>query len=377
MSNQIDSRTGKPKINNPLKGWEKEKQRRQLSKAKVKANRDSRPRRRDWEDADDYPQVERIMPRGEMERRQQTQAVVQAASVGSTGVVIEVSSGLCRVAIEDRVLICTVRGSLTAQETGYTNVIAVGDEVQITEKGEQGVVEAILPRRTVLARPDGHLQQIIVANVDQLLIVGAWRNPPLWLELIDRYRITAARNDIQPILCINKIDLAEDRTACEELLTPYQQDGLTMLFTSAETGEGIAELRTLLKDRTTVLAGMSGVGKSSLLSQVQPGLNLKVSAISDYFKEGRHTTTQVSRWPMEQGGVVIDTPGIREFGLAGLEAAELASYYPEIDAYASQCRFADCSHQEEPDCAVRAAVQRGAIAAWRHKNYVALYQVLA
>jgi len=315
------------------------------------------------------------MPRGEQERRQQTQQAVRAATVTTQGTVIEVSSGLCRVAIADRIVLCTLRGSLTAHETGYTNVIAVGDQVEISEKGDRGVVEVILPRRNALARPDvfySHLQQVIVANVDQLLIVAAWREPQIWLELIDRYRITAARSEIQPVLCINKIDLAEDRAAAPALLRPYQADGMTILFTSAETGEGIAELRALLQDRTTVLAGMSGVGKSSLISQVQPGLNLKVSEVSDYFGEGKHTTTQVSLWRLAQGGVVIDTPGIREFGLAGLDAAELPAYYPEIAALASQCRFANCTHSQEPDCAVREAVHQGSLADWRYKNYLKL-----
>ena len=230
------------------------------------------------------PQTERVMPRGERERRR---AVMTAAltrldqeqgapdgltaqkTEGVQGVVVEVSSSLCRVDVEGQDLLCGLRGSLSAQETGFTNVVAVGDRVTVSPDGAgRGVVEAVLPRRSVLARPDvfaSHLQQVIVANADQLLIVASWREPPVWLELIDRYLIAADRHNLSAVICINKVDLAADEAVCRAELRPYLDLGYRVLFTSALSGVGVDELRGLLRDKTTVLAGLSGVGKSSLL----------------------------------------------------------------------------------------------------------------
>jgi ribosome biogenesis GTPase len=307
--------------------------------------------------------------------------------VGQQGVVVEVSSSLCRVDLEGRELTCALRGSLTAEETGYTNVVAVGDRVMVAENGsEQGIVEAVLPRRSVLARPDvyssggrtidRHRLQLVAANVDQLLIVASWRNPHFWPELVDRYLITAQRNDLLPIICVNKVDLAEEIAECRAGLEPYLKLGHRVLFTSALTGEGVSRLRQALFARSTVLAGMSGVGKSSLLAAVQPGLELRTAAVSERSGEGRHTTAQVSLVWLEGGGAVVDTPGIREFGLSGLLRDELVHFYPEIAAVEKGCRFNNCSHTHEPDCAVKAAVKRGDLSPTRYHSYEQIYQDL-
>lgn len=387
-------------------GWEKEALRRSLKKAgkqvQVKANRDERPRRKDWinADVDELENTgsltqERIMPRGERERRQavmerakrlQAGLASESASAengsdsipdGLRGVVIEVSTGLCRVDMGNRVLLCALRGSLSAESTGFTNVIAVGDEVVISENGsEQGVVEQVLPRRSILARPDvhdSHLKHVIVANVDQLLIVGSWREPHLWLELVDRYLISAERDNLEPIVCVNKIDLAANRDEVTTLLRPYRELGIDVIYTSIISGEGIDVLRERLIGSSTVLAGLSGVGKSSLLSTIQPGLNLRVGAVSEDNLQGQHTTTQALMTRLAAGGCVVDTPGIRRFGLSGLAKSELAEYYPEFAVHVANCRFDDCTHHSEPDCAVREAVRRGKIADWRYKNYLKLY----
>jgi ribosome biogenesis GTPase len=175
---------------------------------------------------------------------------------------------------------------------------------------------------------------------------------------------------------MNKIDLAEDRTACEQALRPYAQLGYRVLLTSAVRGEGIDELRQMLRDRMTVLAGLSGVGKSSLLAAVQPGLSLRIAETSVRRHEGRHTTTQVSLLKLEMGGLVADTPGIREFGLSGLRKAELAAFYPEILAQQGGCQFANCSHRHEPGCAVQDAVRRGRVSAMRYDSYQKIYDTL-
>jgi ribosome biogenesis GTPase len=360
-----------------------------------------------WDDPDafydlDISTVERVMPRGERERRQtvwsaalqafkeeidedgdedDAEDIWQVEDVPSLrGVVVEVSSSLCRVDLGGRSLLCTLRGSLSAEETGFTNVVAVGDEVVVSANGsDQGVVERVLPRRSALARPDvfrNHLQQVIVANADQLLVVAAWRDPVIWPELIDRYLITARRNNLTPIICVNKIDLAENAAECRAKLQPYLDLGYHVVFASALNGQGIGEVRKLLRGQTTVLAGMSGVGKSSLLAAVQPGLQLRVSEVSEDSGEGRHTTSQVTMLKLSIDGFVVDTPGIREFGLRDLRRDDLAGFYPEITAAATGCRFDDCSHTHEPGCAVKLAVQHGRLSAMRYHNYQKIYHTL-
>ncbi|MEZ4662058.1 MAG: ribosome small subunit-dependent GTPase A [Caldilineaceae bacterium] len=344
---------------------------------------------------------ERMMPVGEQERRRQLETALfhQPQNLASEaekddatddddvllaetieGRVIEVSSGLCRTATANGTLLCTIRQGLRTTETGFTNVVAVGDQVRVRElDAENGVVEQVLPRRTVLARPDvfyNHLRQILVANADQLLIVAAWREPMIWFELIDRYLIAAERAQLPVVLCVNKIDLADDRRQCLAALQPYFNLDVHVILTSAETGEGIDELRALLSQRVSVLAGLSGVGKSTLLSAVEPGLNLRVSHVSDRKHEGRHTTTQASWHNLAAGGAVVDTPGIRDFGLAGLYKQDLAAFFPEIAAKAADCRFRNCTHIQEAGCAVSKAVRRGEIAESRYHSYVCIYPTL-
>lgn len=363
----------------------------------VKRNRKpKRVRCKDWipdslDDLDalyDLPQRERIMPRGVAEaaprgapdRVQDAVAETSDAADGQQGIVVEVSSGLCRVELGKHSLICSVRGTLSAEESGFTNILAVGDEVIVSEDGaERGVVEAVLPRRTLLTRPDfshdgyrlhgRRLQQVIVANADQLLIVASWQDPALWPELIDRYLITAERNGLAPIICVNKVDLAEDAKVCQEKVAPYINLGYRVLLTSALDGRGLKKLRKVLRGHLTALAGLSGVGKSSLLLALQPDLALRVGEVSDYSHAGRHTTTQVNLIELEGTGRVVDTPGIREFGLDGLRRAELVHFYPEILAVAGQCAFRDCSHLHEPGCAVQAALETGQVSTMRYKNY--------
>jgi len=395
--------------------YKEEKAAQQMRKQAPKPPKTGRVRRKDWLLADvadldlydelDLPERERVMPRGEQERRRANLATTavqpapadhRAATPGAAaessiesensvgkrqrGIVVEVSAGLCRVNLGERMALCTVRSTLKAADTGYTNVVAVGDEVMVSVNGaKQGIVEKVLPRRSALARPDvfyGHLQQVIAANVDQLLIVASWREPAIWPELIDRYLIGAERNRLTPIICINKIDLADDPRAPEKKLTPYTTLGVRVLFTSAQTRVGLDALREVLHGKTSALAGLSGVGKSSLLSAVEPGLNLRTADVSDRRHEGRHTTAQVTLHPLSTGGFVVDTPGIREFGLSGLRQSELVRFYAEIAAQATRCRFADCSHTREPGCAVKLAVRQGRISEMRYQSYRKIYRDL-
>jgi ribosome biogenesis GTPase len=245
--------------------------------------------------------------------------------------------------------------------------------VLVSLNGEKrGVVEHVLPRSNQSSRPDafyGNLQQTVAANVDQLLVVASWRDPHIWPELIDRYLIAAERSGVAPHLCVNKIDLADSLEEVEMLLKPYRELDLTVLLTSAERGDGVGALRALLDGRVTVLAGLSGVGKSTLLSAVEPSFQLRTGAVNEDRHQGRHTTSQAIMLPLGDKSYVIDTPGIREFGLVGLRRQDLITHYPELVALAGRCRFSDCSHQHEPDCAVRQAAQHGAVSSMRLDSY--------
>lgn len=375
-----------PKQPDVLRNMQKEERRRSLRRV-TKRNRQERlPRRRDWMDSlgEDHG-YERVMPRGERERRRAVEALMASAPEqapaaerepkrGLRGQVIEVSAGLCRVKAGRITLLCSLRGSMSAAETGYTNVVAVGDRVVVQEDGSgQGVVEEVLPRRNQIARPDPfytHLRQVLVANVDQLLVVASWRDPHFWPELVDRYLIAAERSGVTPVLCVNKVDLADSLAEVNQTIAPYRELAYQVILTSAETGYNLPGLRELLANKVTALAGLSGVGKSSLLSGIYPTLDLRVGEVNQERHQGRHTTSQVRMLSLGSGGAVIDTPGIREFGLAGLQGADLIAYYPELREAAARCRFSDCSHAHEPGCAVREGAAQGRISAVRLDSYL-------
>lgn len=374
-----------------IKGAKKAERRKQLRSANKKMKRsapEKRTRRRDWmpahldvDEMDDWEQTERIMPLTESERRRTIEQMAfhrapnepgepEAIPDGLAGRVIEAGKGIYRVDLGDEVVLCGLRGSISAEASGYLNPVAVGDEVIVNADG--AVIDHVLPRRSVIARPDTyytHMQQILAANIDQVLVVAAWRSPQIWLEMIDRYLVFAARNELTALICVNKADLIEDEAEFASTLAPYRALGYTVIRTSVVSGEGIAELREHLHGQATVLSGMSGVGKSSLIAMVQPGLELRTSDVSEFWGEGMHTTTQATWLKLGEAGAVVDTPGIREFGLAGLEPDELTAFFPEIEAAASGCRFRDCQHISEPGCAVSRAAEQGEIAASRYHSY--------
>lgn len=362
-----------------------------------------RARQKDWTgrsseqewDEVDHESLERVMPRDERDRRKAIDQVLTASPQeveppeplepileveGETALVTAVAGMSAKIELDGLERPATIRGLLTELDTGYINPVAVGDRVTLTEDGAGAwAIESVLPRSTILARPDPFLaprQQVIAANVDQLLIVSSWREPDLWPELIDRYLIAAALSEISPIVCINKADLIDDLREHEAATRVYQDMGYRTLATSALTGEGIAKLRDELIGKLTVVVGLSGTGKSSLMSAVQPGLDLRIGEISQAHHQGRHTTTQASMYRLDGGGYVADTPGIREFGLAGLTLGELPLYFPEIDELAAECRFSNCAHLEEPKCAVRMAEEEGRIFPSRVASYRAIFDEL-
>jgi ribosome biogenesis GTPase len=342
----------------------------------------------------DLPEIERILPSGREEERAKLrtkvdQEITSEPSLGQQpepeeewqpGTVTRISTSIYHVDLGKQTLLCGVRGSLSASQTGYTNVVAVGDEVLVSPgDAGHGIIERVLPRRTVLGRPDvfiEDLSQILVANVDQLLIVAAWEEPPVWLELIDRYLIAAAEGKLESLICLNKIDLAASEQYYRDEMSVYENLGYTVVYTSVVMGQGIDELTDHLIGQSTVLAGQSGAGKSSLLNAVQPGLELRVAEVSQYSGAGRHTTTQVSLLKLDRGGYVVDTPGIRELGLITTHRHELVLHFPEIAKLVGQCQFTDCTHTHEPGCAVIEAVEEGRIPWSRYASYQTIYESL-
>ncbi len=376
-----------------MKNHEKarERQQHQAARKQQKAPKQQRKVERWSETDDDVVLHERIMPRDDRDRRravaqtaaQRTQPVPSSdtsVSEYEEGLVTEVSTGMCRVDTGERTVLCRIRNHLRAEDSGYTNVVAVGDRVEFRGDGAGGgMIEAVAPRHSVLARPsvdNPHVRQIIVANADQVLIVASWREPAIWFELVDRYLVGAARDNLKAVICVNKVDLVEDYAACAAALQPYQELGIEVILTSAQEGIGIDALREVIHNRVSVLAGLSGVGKSSLLAAAQPGLELRTADVSTRKHEGRHTTTQATLVRLKDGGVIIDTPGIRTFGLSGLSRDDLAQYFPDIAVLAPHCQFGNCAHLKEQGCAVVAGVAQGEVARTRYASYEALYQTL-
>jgi ribosome biogenesis GTPase len=291
------------------------------------------------------------------------------------GKVIRVDSGASQVDTPAGLVRCVVRGRLTETKTQDKRLLAVGDDVRVQLLGPgSGAIEEILPRRTKLSRRSvGHerREQVVAANIDQVVIVTSLAEPPLKLNLVDRYLVAADNGGLGAVICINKVDLAlGDRAPAEALLRPYHAMGYPVIWTSARTGEGIDELKRHLAGRSSVMAGASGTGKSALLNAVEPGLELRSGEISSATGKGRHTTTFSSLLPLGGGGYVIDTPGIREYTLWEVDPAALDRHFPEIDALRSGCRFANCTHSHEPDCAVKAASESGKIDPRRYESYL-------
>ena len=293
---------------------------------------------------------------------------------------LSIGPGSCKVRSADKEYQCVLRGILTAKDSRRQAVLAVGDKVFFSVLGDdQGAIEQVDQRRTVLARqgtgPRRRLQHIIAANVDQAVIVVSTREPTLRPRLIDRYLVAAEYGELEAVVCINKIDLDPEGSYVPSLQM-YRSLGYPAIATSATDGIGLDELRELLRDKTSVLAGQSGVGKSSLLSAIEPDLELKTIRVSSKTGKGQHATKAASLLTLSFGGYVIDTPGIRQFSLWDVPAVDLAGSYPEIAHFGQDCRFQPCSHIKEIDCAVKAALENGQIFPTRYESYVSLYEVL-
>jgi len=282
-----------------------------------------------------------------------------------------------------RLLECYLRGRLFEDSTGsFRNQIAVGDRVELDPVGEvKGVIHRVLPRERALVRlvPGREARlHVLAANVDQIVIVSALVDPPYKAGLVDRYLVIAHHAGIAPALCLNKIELGDagTREKAREVFSIYRSLGYPFLETSAKTGAGIEELRSLLAGKRSVLVGHSGVGKSKLAAAVQPGIPLSSGEV-DRRGRGRHTTTASTLFPLDFGGELVDTPGVRELSIRHVKREELEGCFPEIRPFLGRCRFTSCSHIPEPGCAVKAALDERAIARQRYESYCRLYRELS
>ncbi len=364
-------------------------------RADFRKNRNPRTRQRHWKEqltdqdaADKHVSSERVSGKGDLTRRrtvvgQQAQGDDTSLSVQRQvadaclgGRVISIHGLTNLVETEDGQLYqCATRRLLKTMMTDQRHVVAVGDRVAFrpapnmgaTAAGE-GMIERIEPRHGTISRNSKGRQQIIVTNVDQALLIASAAQPDIKPHLIDRMLVVAEKTGIRPIICINKIDLV-DAAELQPLVGVYSQLGYVVLPLSAVTGQGIERLRRMLRGRQSVVVGQSGVGKSSLLNAVEPGFGLQVREVSDGNEKGRHTTTTARLLRLAGGGHVVDTPGIRQFELWDTSPEEVAGCFRDLRPFVSKCRFPDCTHRHEANCAVKDAVADDLLDARRYESY--------
>lgn len=323
---------------------------------------------------------ESVVAKGDLSRNRTVRVTDGEATVPGArhGVVVALRGLYAHVDDGSQLCLCTVRRMLRTRLINERHPITVGDRVTFVGEDPEdprcatGVIEAVAPRGGQLRRRAGRRVQTIVANVDQAVIVSSAACPLPKPQLIDRYIVSALAGDITPLVCMNKMDLAEDESA-GRILKRYESLGYQTVDTSALTGDGIDRLRAALKDKASVIVGQSGVGKSSLLNAVQPGLALEVGDIAAHNEKGRHTTTTAHLIRLHQGGYVVDTPGIRSFDLSLIPRGEFEGYFAEFVPLVPHCRFPDCTHTHESDCAIKAAVEAGAVHPERYESYLHLF----
>lgn len=337
---------------------------------------------RDEEQVEDASTSERISGKGALSRRR----TIMAAETGDGGAArIDVDSGAC---VPARVMYsiganrcrvrndageereCTVRRVVRTLESSARNAVVPGDHVLLRPLDElTGVIERVEPRHGVLSRHAGRKEHIIAANVDQAVIVVSAAQPQFKPGVVDRFIVSAERGGIRPVICINKVDLI-DPVELQPAAGVYAQLGYDVVLVSALRGAGVERLRALLRGRQSVVSGQSGVGKSSLLNAVEPGLARHTSGVSTDTGKGRHTTRVAEMLPLSCGGWVIDTPGIRQLELWDVIPEEVEGYFREFRPFVARCKFPDCSHLHETGCAVRAAVEEGCISRMRYASFV-------
>jgi ribosome biogenesis GTPase len=290
-----------------------------------------------------------------------------------TGLIVKAQSGFFTVETGLGLVVCQLRGKLK-QGRALGDIAAIGDKVRTTVLPDgSGVIEEIEKRKRLIVRldprPQGDYQQILLANPDQAVFVFACAHPNPRLKMLDRYLVIAEKQNVPAVIVANKIDLVDDP---QKKLGLYESIGYRVLFTSTKLNVGLEELKGILAGKVSALAGPSGVGKSSLLNAIQPGLGLAVNEISHAVNKGKHTTVTRQMFPLEGGGYVADTPGWRSLALWDTEPEEIDGYFPELRELVQHCQFNDCTHTHEPGCAVRLALREGKIHPERYESYLRL-----
>ena len=366
------------------------KQSRHKRKLRVafKKNRERRARQTDLtrevgagETLDDLAADERISGKGGLTRRR-TVIGVQSADTGE--VVLDVDESKC---LTGRVIAaagltslvetdngeryeCTVRGVVRELARDVRNAVVTGDRVLfLPTSADEGVIERIEARQGVIARQQHGREHILVANVEQVLVVASVADPPLKPGLIDRLLISAEKGGVRAIVCLNKCDLI-DPADLQPFAGEYAQLGYDVVLTSATDGRGLEPLRRLLAGRETVIAGQSGVGKSSLLNALDPQLNLQTGTVSDWTRKGKHTTRRAVLYRLGRDAWIADTPGIRQFDLWDVDREEVEGYFREFRPFVPLCKFPNCLHMTEDGCGIKRAVTRGLISARRYESYL-------
>jgi len=291
------------------------------------------------------------------------------------GLIIRAQSGFFTVETSEGLFVCQLRGRLKrGPRTG--DLAAIGDRVRITvlEDGS-GMIEEIEEREQAIVRldprPQGEYQQILLANADQAVFVFACARPQPRLRMLDRFLVIAEKQEIPAVIVANKVDLVGQEEA-KSIFGLYTELGYPVIYTSAKTGQGVEELRDVLTGKISALAGPSGVGKSSLLNAMQPGLGLEVEEVSQAMNKGVHTTVVRQLFPLAGGGYVADTPGWKSLALWDTEPEEIDGYFPELRELVPYCQFSDCTHTHEPGCAVLEAMERGEVYPERYDSYLRL-----
>ncbi len=294
------------------------------------------------------------------------------------GRIIKTQSGFYDVETDQGVIICQLRGRLKkGQKLG--DIAAIGDWVRITtQESDTGMIEDVEPRKSMLYRmaptPRGEFQQVLIANPDQAVFVFSVKDPEPRLRMLDRFLVIAEKEQIEAVIVANKIDLTGMRVA-RELFQRYEKIGYTVFYTSVPKNKGLKALLKQLIGKTSIFAGPSGAGKSSILNTIQPGLGLAVKEVSETTSKGKHTTVSRKLLPLELGGYVADTPGLKALDLWDITPEEVDGYFREISQALEQCRFSDCSHTHEPGCEVIEAIKRKEIHPERYRSYLRMREV--
>lgn len=275
---------------------------------------------------------------------------------------------------------CRIVGKFRLDDKVLTNPVGVGDEVEIELEGEhEGLIKNILPRKNYITRQSPrqkHHLHLLAANVDQAIVVVTLIEPNLKQGFIDRFLLMTEPQNIPCTIIFNKSDLYEkgELETFNDYKSIYESIGHSLIKASSFTGDGIEELRSLLKDKITFIGGQSGVGKSTLINSIQPGLDLRTTEISEYSGKGTHTTTFAEMHMLDGGGMIIDTPGIKSLSFNNLETMDVAHNFKEFFTLAKECKFGDCLHRNEPGCAVKKAVESNVIHSIRYENYLSILQ---